>query len=170
VLVAYRWLLVAAAFGLVAVAVSVVFAVRYAERHGTAPAGGATVGSVLAELLALALTVAVVYRMRAGDDWARTMLAVLGALVALLAAIIAMTRFSTDPTVVATFRSVTSAVRLSQVGAVVMAVWTMFRPAAADWFDPRRRDGLIGRCGSGGTVRDTPMSSPRRVPDDHSER
>jgi hypothetical protein len=136
----FRWWIVALALAVVAMTLSVVLAVKYAGRYGTTAAGGATVGGILFEVLVLGAAGFVVVRMRAGDDWARTLLAGGGGLIALIVALNTAGQFSFGSSLVAGFTTGIATVRLLEAAAAVVAIWYMFQPGAGRHFDPRGRE------------------------------
>jgi hypothetical protein len=136
----FRWWIAAGALAVVAMVLSVVEAVMYAGRYGTAAAGGATVGSILFEVILLGATGFVVVRMRAGDDWARTVLAGGGGLMALVVAMNTIGQFSFGSSLVAGFTTGIATLRLFEAVCGAIAIWYMFQPGAGDHFDPRKRD------------------------------
>lgn len=139
--VSYRWWVVAVGTGVAVLAVSVLAAWHYQHRTGIALAGGISPGGALTELLGLVLASIVVARMRAGEDWARTALALVGGLIALLSALTAVSSISFLGSAPALFRTAGSLLRLLQAAAVGLGIWYMFQPGAARHFDPRRRGG-----------------------------
>jgi hypothetical protein len=134
----YRWWLTAMVVGVAALAVSVVAAWNYQDRTGVSLAGGADSSTVLTELGALLLASIVVARLRAGDDWARTALALVGGLVALLSGLTAASNISFVSSTPAYFRTAEALLRLAQAAAAGLGIWYMFQPGAARHFDPRR--------------------------------
>jgi len=135
----FLWWIVAMAFAVLAMTLSVVLAVLYAGRYGTSAAGGATVGGILFELLMLGAAGFVVVRMRAGDDWARTLLAGGGGLIALIVAMNTAGEFSFGSSLMAGFTTGIATVRLFEAAAAAVAIWYMFQPGAGEHFDPRGR-------------------------------
>lgn len=136
----FRWWIVAMALAVLAMTLSVVLAVMYAGRYGTTAAGGATVGGILFEVLLLCAAGFVVVRMRAGDDWARTLLAGGGGLMALIVAMNTAGQFSFGSSLVAGFTTGIATVRLFEAAAAAVAIWYMFQPGAGKHFDPRGRE------------------------------
>jgi hypothetical protein len=136
----FRWWVVAMGLAITAMILSVVLAVLYAGRYGTAAAGGATVGGILFELLLLGGAGFVVVRMRAGDDWARTLLAGGGGLMALIVAMNTAGQFSFGSSLVAGFTTGIATLRLFEAAAAAVAIWYMFQPGAGNHFDPRLRE------------------------------
>jgi hypothetical protein len=136
----FRWWLAAVAFAVVAMTLSVVLAVRYAGRYGTTAAGGATVGSILFEVLLLGGAGFVIVRMRAGDDWARTLLAGGGGLMALIVAMNTAGQFSFGSSMVAGFTTAIATLRLLEAASAAVAIWHMFKPGVGKYFDPRGRE------------------------------
>jgi hypothetical protein len=128
------------ALAVVAMSLSVVLAVLYAGRYGTAAAGGATVGGILFELMLLGVAGFVVVRMRAGDDWARTLLAAGGGLTALIVAMNTAGQFSFGATLVAGFTTGIATLRLFEAASAAVAIWYMFQPGVGKYFDPRGRE------------------------------
>jgi hypothetical protein len=136
--VSHRWWLVALCTGVAAVAVSAVAAWQYHHRTGVELAGGVTASGAWLELAALLLASIVVARLRAGDDWARTVLALAGGLVALLSALTAASHITFLTSTPALFRTVEAMLRLLQAAAAGLGIWYMFQSGAARHFDPRR--------------------------------
>jgi hypothetical protein len=136
----FRWWVVSMGLAITAMILSVVLAVLYAGRYGTAAAGGATVGSTLFELLLLGGAGFVVVRMRAGDDWARTLLAGGGGLMALIVAMNTAGQFSFGSSLVAGFTTGIATLRLFEAAAAAVGIWYMFQPGAGNHFDPRGRE------------------------------
>lgn len=136
----FRWWVVAMGLAVVAMTLSIVLAVLYAGRYGTAAAGAATVGSILFEVVVLGAAGFVVVRMRGGDDWARTLLAGGGGIMALIVAMNTAGQFSFGSSLVAGFTTGIATVRLFEAAAAAVAIWYMFQPGAGKHFDPRGRE------------------------------
>jgi hypothetical protein len=137
----YRYWLFALYLGLAARIVMIVSAWHYQRGHGgVSLAGGPTVVGTLFELFVLVVGHFVIVRMRHGDEWARTTLALAGGLIAFLVALTALGNVSLLTSSAALFRTASATLRLLGCAAAAFGIWYMFQPGAAGHFDPRRRE------------------------------
>ena len=118
-----------------AVILLVVLAATHASSYGTV-GGGATANSALLESLALVAGVVLIVKMRAGIDWARTLLGALSLPVVAYLVLQIFGPLGHGMSTVNLLRVAIVSARALEAAAIVAAVVLMYRPAAKDYFAP----------------------------------
>lgn len=130
---AFRWWMTGVALNAAALVVLIVLTATHASSYGSR-GGGATANSVVIELVVMVAVVVLVLRMRAGQDWARTVLGAAALPVVAYLVLSGIEPLAEGVSLVNLLRIGTSTTRWLAAAAVIAGVVLMFRRTTREHF------------------------------------